>query len=70
MERAVWGGGKLLAAEGVGFKFNRVNFPGEGRLYSHASVIMEGIWTLLRAHKFRHQVAGRSDTHRCRHTVR
>lgn len=33
-------GGKLLAAEGVGFKFNRVNFPGKGRLYSHATVIM------------------------------
>lgn len=44
MERAVWGDGrKLLAAEGVGFKFNRVNFPGEERLYSHASVIMERI---------------------------
>ena len=36
-------GRKLLAAGGVGFKFNRVNFPGEGRLYSHAAVIMERI---------------------------
>lgn len=37
------GGGELVAAEGVGFKFNRVNFAGEGRLYSHATVIMERI---------------------------
>lgn len=47
MEGAGWGGRgdgrKLLAAEGVVFKFNRVNFPREGRLYSHASVIMERI---------------------------
>lgn len=36
-------GVELRAEEGVGFKFNRVNFRGEGRLCSLTTVIMGGI---------------------------
>jgi hypothetical protein len=64
-----WGGGELRAVEGVGFKFNRVNFRGEGRLYSLALVIIGGIWTLLLAHKLHHQLTGSGDIHRCCHSV-
>lgn len=62
-------GVELRAVEGVGFKFNRVNFPGEGRLYPLATVTIGGNWTLLLAHKFRHQLAGSGDIHRCCHRV-